>query len=103
VLGRIALEAYLHGGGVGSGSRLSYAAHWDVLSYLLGSTVGNVPFGAFAPGRSVGLRYHRTAAIMGPSQPQTPVDPAICAEVGPIQTSPPGAGRCLVAVVPKSG
>ena len=30
-------------------------------------------------------------------------DPAICAEVGPIQTSPPGAGRCLVAVVPKSG
>jgi len=43
VLGRIALEAYLHGGSVGSGSRLSYAAHWDVLSYLLGSTLGNGP------------------------------------------------------------
>jgi len=43
VLGRVTLEAYLHGVGVGSGSRLSYVAHWHVLSYLLGSTLGNGP------------------------------------------------------------
>jgi len=48
VLGRVALEAYLHGVGVGSGSRLSYVAHWHVLSYLLGSTLGNGPLIAWS-------------------------------------------------------
>jgi len=48
VLGRITLEAYLHGVGVGSGSRLSYVAHWHVLSYLLGSTLGNGPLIAWS-------------------------------------------------------
>jgi len=48
VLGRLTLEAYLHGVGVGSGSRLSYVAHWHVLSYLLGSTLGNGPLIAWS-------------------------------------------------------
>ncbi len=43
VLGRAALEVYLHSVGAGAGSRLSYIAHWDVLYSLLGSTVANGP------------------------------------------------------------
>ncbi len=43
VLGRASLEVYLHSVGAGTGSRLSYIAHWDVLHSLLGSTVANGP------------------------------------------------------------
>jgi len=43
ILGRVLLEGYLHAIGVGSGSRLSYVAHWDVLSFLLGSATAGGP------------------------------------------------------------
>lgn len=42
VLGKLALEIYLHAVGAGSGSRLSWLARWDVFSGLLGSTSANV-------------------------------------------------------------
>lgn len=43
VLGKLALELYLRGVGAGSGSRLSWLAHWDMVSRLLGATGSQFP------------------------------------------------------------
>jgi len=43
IAGKLGLEAYLHLAGAGSGSRLSYLARWDTLSWVLGSATANGP------------------------------------------------------------